>query len=126
MRFQDKVCLVTGGTSGIGKATCLQFAKEGGKIVVLDKEVKNGKKVVKLIQELGTESIFIKADISSSREIEKAVTQTVKEFKKIDILVNNAGIMTFKPLVKLAEKDWDNVLDINLKAAYLFSKFCIP
>src|SRR5688572_2578866 len=126
MRFQDKVCLVTGGTSGIGKATCLQFANEGGQIIIIDKEEKKGKEVVKLIQQLGRKAIFIKADLSKSQEIKKAITLALKQFKKIDILVNNAGMMTFEPLVKLAEKDWDNVLNVNLKAAYLLCKYCIP
>lgn len=126
MRFQDKVCIVTGGGSGIGKATCLQLAQEGGKVVVIDINEQNGIEVEQLIVQEGGWSMFIKADVSSSVDIERAVSVTVEKFGKIDVLVNNAAMMTFTPIVELSEEAWDKLMAVNVKSVFLFCKLCIP
>jgi glucose 1-dehydrogenase len=126
MRFKDKVCIVTGGGSGIGKAVCQRFADEGGIAIILDRDEIKGKEVEKLIQQNNARSLFIKTDISSSEQIQAAVKQVLNTFKQIDILVNNAAMMTFKPIVELPEEDWDTLMAVNLKSIFVFCKLCIP
>jgi glucose 1-dehydrogenase len=126
MRFKDKVCIVTGGGSGIGKAVCQRFATEGGIVVIIDKDEIKGKEVEKLIQQNNARALFIKTDISSSEQIQVAVKQVFDTFKQIDILVNNAAMMTFKPIVELPEEDWDMLMAVNLKSIFIFCKYCIP
>jgi glucose 1-dehydrogenase len=126
MRFKEKVCLVTGGTSGIGKATCLQFASEGARVIVLGRDDEDGHKVVEMIRNSKGEAIYVHADISRTNEIEAAVKKSIEQYGRIDVLVNNAAMMTFKPLVDLPEEDWDLLMATNLKAPYLFAKLCLP
>jgi glucose 1-dehydrogenase len=126
MRFKDKVCLVSGGASGIGRATCRKFAAEGGSVVVIDINEDSGNQTVNMIKESGGRAIFAKADVSVSADDQAAVTTAVNEFGRIDVLVNNAAIMTFKRVVDLDEAEWDKVMDVNLRAAFLFCKYCLP
>lgn len=125
MRFKDKICLVTGGASGIGKAICLEFAKEGGKVVVIDIQ-ESGQQTADEIRAQGGEAIFIKADISQSRDVQFAVQKTVAKWNKIDVLVNNAAIMTFKPITELSEEEWDRVMNVNMKAVFMLCKYSLP
>ena len=94
MRFVNKVCLVTGGGSGIGRATSERLAAEGGKIAVVDINVKNGGQTVEAIRKAGGASIFACADVSNSDEVRAGIKLTVEKWEKIDVLVNNASIMT--------------------------------
>jgi glucose 1-dehydrogenase len=126
MQFKDKVCLVTGGTSGIGKATCIRFGQEGGKVVVLGRNEEEGQEVVETITSGGGEAMFIRADVSETDQIEEAVRKTVERWGKIDVLVNNAAQMKHKSLAELSEADWDQVMAVNLKAVFLFCKLCVP
>jgi glucose 1-dehydrogenase len=126
MRFLNKVCLVTGGNSGIGKATCLQFAKEGADIIIVGLKIAEGKKVVREIEALARKAIFIQTDISKESQIRRAVKKGIAHFNKIDVLVNNAGMMTFTPLVRTKTQDWDKLMHVNLRAAYLFCRYCYP
>lgn len=125
MRFKDKVCLVTGGASGIGKAICLEFAKEGGKVVVIDIQ-ESGQQTADEIRAQKGEAIFIKADISQSRDVQFAVQKTVAKWSQIDVLVNNAAIMTFKPITELSEEEWDRVMNVNMKAVFMLCKYSLP
>lgn len=126
MRFKEKVCLVTGGTSGIGKATCIQFGREGAKVIVLGRDDEEGKEVVDMIRNNNGKAMYVHADISRTKEIEAAIKTIVEKYGRIDVLVNNAAMMTFKPLVDLPEEDWDILMSTNLKAPYLFAKLCLP
>jgi glucose 1-dehydrogenase len=126
MRFLNKVCLVTGGNSGIGKATCMQFAKEGADIIIVGLKTTEGKAVVREIEAMGRKAVFIKTDISKEADIRNAIKKAIAQFKKIDVLVNNAGMMTFTPLTKLKTEDWDKLMNVNLRAAYLFCRYCYP
>lgn len=126
MRFQDKVCIVTGGGSGIGRATCVQFAREGGKVLVVDLNEEHGNDAVKFIVDAGGTAAFAKADVGKSAEVLAAVQAAVERWGKIDVLVNNAAMMTFKPIVELTEEEWDHVMAVNLKSVFLFCKFAIP
>lgn len=126
MRFKDKVCLVTGGASGIGRAACKRFAAEGGSVVVVDIDEESGNQTVNMITESGGRAVFAKADVSVSADVQAAVKTAVNNFGRVDVLVNNAAIMTFKRVVDLNEDEWDKVIAVNLRAAFLFCKYCLP
>src|SRR4051812_28572025 len=123
MRFTDKVCLVSGGGSGIGRATCLRFASEGGLVVVVDLNEESGQKTVEMA---GGTGLFVKADVGNPSDIKAAVDAAIGKWGRIDVLVNNAAVMTFKPVVDLSEADWDKVLGVNLRSVFLFCKHAIP
>src|ERR1051325_11680428 len=120
MRFKDKVCLVTGGGSGIGRATCERFASEGARVVVFDLNEQHGNETVKRI---ASESIFAKADVSNSAEVQGAIKTAVDRWGRIDTIVNDAAMMTFDPILKLADHDSDKVLAVNLRSVFLFCKY---
>jgi NAD(P)-dependent dehydrogenase (short-subunit alcohol dehydrogenase family) len=123
MRFADKACLVTGGASGIGLATCQQLAKEGAKVAVVDRNLDGAKAAA---QSIGKNAVPIRCDVGVPGDIEGAVAETVRQFGKIDILVNDAAMMTFNPVVDLTLDQWDHVLSVNLRSVFLFCKECIP
>jgi glucose 1-dehydrogenase len=126
MRFKDKVCLVTGGGSGIGKASCLQFAKEGGRVAVVDLNPEHGQQTVDTIKKQGGDAIFIKTDVGDPAQIRNAVDSTLRQWNRIDVLVNDAAMMTFKPVVELDQDDWDKVQSVNMRSVFLFCKHAIP
>jgi glucose 1-dehydrogenase len=126
MRFKEKVCLVTGGASGIGKAICNQFAAEGASVLIIDIQ-DTGAEVAKEISDVtGSTVIFHKADISMYAQVEAAVNKALEVWGRIDILVNNAAIMTFKLILELSEGEWDMVMNVNMKSVFMFCKLCLP
>jgi NAD(P)-dependent dehydrogenase (short-subunit alcohol dehydrogenase family) len=126
MRFVNKVCIVTGAGSGIGRAAALRFASEGGNVAVLDRNEQGGNETVGLITERKGSATFIKCDVGDEDEIKQAVGKTVEKWGKVDVLVNNAAMMTFKKIVDLTTDEWDMVMHVNLRSVFLFCKFCIP
>ena len=126
MRFKDKVCLVTGGGSGIGKATCLQFAREGGRVAVVDLNPVHGEQTVAEIKKAGGDAIFCKTDVGNPDQIRQAIDGTLKQWNRIDVLVNDAAMMTFKPVVELSEDEWDKVQAVNMRSVFLLCKLAIP
>jgi NAD(P)-dependent dehydrogenase (short-subunit alcohol dehydrogenase family) len=125
MRFKDKVCLVSGGGSGIGKATCLRLAREGGRVAVLDIN-DDGNETVQEITKAGGEAIFVKTDVSNSSQVQAAVKAAVDKWGAVHVVVNDAAMMTFKPIVELPDEDWDKVLGVNLRSVFLFCKYAVP
>jgi glucose 1-dehydrogenase len=126
MRFSGKVCLVTGGGSGIGRAACLQFAREGGQVVVVDLNEAHGQETLQAIQAAGGQALFARADVGKREEVEASVQAALRRWSRIDVVVNDAAFMTFTPIVDLAEENWDKVLNINLKAVFLYCKYAVP
>lgn len=126
MRFKDKVCLVSGGGSGIGRATCERFAAEGGKVVVVDMNEAHGNETARTIASAGGESIFAKADVSNSAEVQAAIKAAVDNWGEINVIVNDAAMMTFKPIIELPDEDWDQVMAVNLRSVFLFCKYGVP
>ena len=126
MRLRGKVAIITGGASGIGKATALLFAKEGAKVVVADQNEAGGKETVDHIRSDGGEAIFVRADVTSAEDVQGMVKAAIGAYGKLVILFNNAGIAMRLPVADLPEEDWDRCIDINLKGVYLCSKYAIP
>ena len=126
MRFGNKVCLITGAGSGIGRATALRFAAEGGKVIIVDRDEPSGQETANLVKQRGGDAIFARADVAREDEIIAAVQQTIDRWGKVDILVNNAAMMTYKKIVDLSSAEWDMVMAVNLRSVFLFCKYCIP
>ena len=126
MRFTGKVCVVTGGGSGIGKAACKQFAREGAKVVVVDLNDQHGNQTVQEIADAKGEAIFAQCDVGNPQEIKSAIKAALDKWSKIDVLVNDAAMMTFKPIVDLPDDDFDKVLNVNLRSVFLFCKYAVP
>jgi NAD(P)-dependent dehydrogenase (short-subunit alcohol dehydrogenase family) len=126
MRFKDKVCMVTGGGSGIGRAACERFAAEGGRVVVVDLNEAHGNETARTIAGAGAESIFVKTDVSNSVEVQAAVKAAVDKWGEINVIVNDAAMMTFNPILELPDQDWDRVMAVNLRSVFLFCKYGVP
>ena len=126
MKLKDRVAIVTGGGKGIGEEICLGLSREGAKIVIADIDIDNSEKVIKKIQDSGTEAILVKTDVSDEASINKMVNEAIKHFGKIDILINNAGARYIKKLLDHSKKDWDDMISVNLTAPYLTCKSVIP
>lgn len=126
MRFLDRICLVTGAGAGIGRATSIRLAAEGGRVVVLDKNEEASRETAALITSAGGLSIVAITDVSEPALVRAAVQSAVGTWGRIDILVNNAAMMTFDPIIQLAEEDWDRVMAVNLRSVFLFAKYCLP
>ncbi|MDQ6676932.1 MAG: SDR family oxidoreductase [Acidobacteriota bacterium] len=126
MRFENKVCLITGGGSGIGKAICIRLASEGGKIAVVDINADHGNETVKQITDSGREAIFAQCDVSQEEQVKNAVKAAVDKWGKLDILVNDAAMMTFKKVVDLPVSDWDKVIAVNLRSMFMFCHYGLP
>ncbi len=124
MKLKNRVALVTGGSRGIGRAIVLALAQEGAWVginYVADDEginFKQAKEVAERVKNMGSKSLLLQADVSCEKEVQKMVTQIVKEYGKIEILVNNAGIVRDVTLKKMRKKDWDEVIGVNLTGVF--------
>jgi NAD(P)-dependent dehydrogenase (short-subunit alcohol dehydrogenase family) len=126
MRFSGKVCIVSGGGSGIGRAACERFATEGGKVTVVDLNEKDGRETAEHIRSGGGEALFAHADVSSAADVKAAIDGAVARWHRIDVIVNDAAMMTFSPILDLEEGDWDKVMAVNLRSLFLFCKCGVP
>jgi NAD(P)-dependent dehydrogenase (short-subunit alcohol dehydrogenase family) len=127
--LDHKVAVVTGGASGIGKATAVLFAQEGARVAIFDWDEANGQQAVEEIRSQGGTAIFARADVSLAQEVEAAVKHTVEEFGRLDVIFNGAGLSGRKwgdgPTSECTEEAWDRVLAINLKSMFLGCKYAI-
>lgn len=122
----DKVAIVTGGSSGIGQATALEFAKQGAQVVVAARRESQGIETVEQIEALGGQGKFVKTDVTQALEIERLVQQSLETYGRLDYACNNAGFGKTVPLLERTESEWDAELDVNLKAVWLCMKYQIP
>jgi len=125
-RLNDKVAIITGGASGIGKATAIRFAQEGAQIAIWDVQEERGQEVIKILLEMGSQAIFYNVDIADAAQVQEAVNAVMKDFDKIDILINNAGIVRDATLIKLTAEQFDSVIDVNLKGVFNCTKAVAP
>ncbi len=125
-RFTDKIIIVTGGSSGIGKAASTRFAQEGGTVVIASRDREEGAAVVSTITEVGGNAEFFQIDVGVPEQVKACVDHVIGKFGRVDIMVNNAAMMTFQPIVELNIDDWDQVQAVNMRSVFLFCKYCLP
>jgi NAD(P)-dependent dehydrogenase (short-subunit alcohol dehydrogenase family) len=125
-RLENKVALITGGGSGIGRAAALLFSKEGARICISDLDGAKGKETAKLITKQGGEAFFVKVDVSKAEDAEKMVDETIKKYNALDILFNNAGVSASLSILETSEDEWDRTMNINLKGVFLGCKYALP
>ena len=126
MRLQDKVAIVTGGGSGLGRAACELFAEHGAKVVVADINIEGGKETVALIEKNNGGALFVEANVSGEEEAKKMVDAAVKEFGKLNILVNNAATFVLKGLDEVTPEDWTKTMNVNVQGPAFCIKHAVP
>lgn len=125
--FQDKVVLITGGTSGIGRATALAFAGEGAKVVVAGRRENEGAESVALVEQAGGQGLFVRADVSVEEDVASMIAQTVEAFGRLDFAFNNAGVFPEPgPLTEVTTETIDRILAVNVRGVALCMKHEIP
>lgn len=125
-RLKGKVAIITGGASGIGKATAIRFAEEGASIAIWDVNEEKGAETVAEIQAMGSKATFYKVNTVQLQSVEAAAAEVVKDYGQLDILINNAGITRDATLLKMTEEQFDSVIDVNLKGVYNCTKAVAP
>ena len=126
--FEGKVALVTGGSSGLGAATALQFAREGARVVIAARRTEQSESVLQQITALGGEALFVRTDVSRAVDVAAMVQATLDRFGRLDCAVNNAGVSgpVGKPVADVKEAQWDALMNVNLKGVWLCMKHEIP
>ncbi len=126
MKLQDKVCIVTGAASGIGKEIALTYAREGGKVVIADLNLDAAKEAADEIAKAGGTAMAVAMDVTSEEQVNAAVAQVVAAYGGVDVLVSNAGIQIVHPIEEYPFADWKKMLAIHLDGAFLTTKACVP
>src|SRR5438128_5793395 len=125
--FQNKVAIVMGGTSGIGRAAAVAYAREGASVVVAGRRAAEGEETVRLLREHGGEGIFVTTDVSQAAQVKKLVERTMQKFGRLDFAFNNAGIeQEPTPFLEQNEETYDRVMNINVKGVWLRMRHEIP
>lgn len=122
MRLKDKVAIITGGGSGIGRGIALNFAKEGANIVIPDINLEGARSAAKEVETLGRGSLAMEVDISKTLQVKDMVQATLNQFGKIDILVNNAVYVKYIPFLEFGEEEWDKIVKVSLGGYFLCSQ----
>ncbi len=128
IRFDGKTALVTGGSSGIGRATALAFAAAGARVVVASRRTEESAQTVAQIMDAGGDAAFVKTDVTKAADVEALLAQVIQKYGALDFAFNNAGIEgdAFVPVAKYSEATWDEVIDVNLKGVFLSMKYELP
>ncbi len=125
-RFQDKVCVVTGAASGIGRATIARFAREGAAVVAADIDLSGARETLRLAGINRGRGVALKADVRSESQTRKLAERTIERFGSADVLVNNAGVEILGDILEMEPAAWDEILSINLRGSYLVSRAFLP
>lgn len=126
MKLKDKVAVVTGAGLGIGKGVAQVFAREGAKVVVLNRTADNAQETVDEIKAEGGDAIVAECDVANEEQVKAAIALTIEHYGRLDLLVNNAGIGVYKSVLDATSEEWDKCLAVNLKGVFLCSKYSIP
>jgi NAD(P)-dependent dehydrogenase (short-subunit alcohol dehydrogenase family) len=126
MRLKDKVTLITGAGSGIGRSSALLFGEEGAFVIVNDINEEHGRKTVQLIEEAGGQAAYLYADVTEPESVRSMVEEAIRLCGKIDVLFNNAGISGVGALHEIEPDTWDRIMSVNVKGVYLPSKYVVP
>ncbi len=126
MKLSNKVAIITGGTSGIGKATAFLFAEEGADVVITGRRAELGQRVVEGIRQRGARGVFVQADHSKAGDCSRVVEQALSEFGRVDILFNNAGIVTSGTAETTSDDVWNDTFAINVTAVWRMCKLLLP
>jgi NAD(P)-dependent dehydrogenase (short-subunit alcohol dehydrogenase family) len=126
MQLRDKVAIITGGASGIGRASALLFAKEGAAVMIADLNQAAGQALERELSMSGHRAAFQACDVTQAAECRRVVEHALQQFGRLDILFNNAGIIRRATVLDLSEEDWDRVMHVNVKSIFLMSKAAIP
>lgn len=126
MKLTNRVAIVTGAASGIGRASAIAFAREGARVSLLDRNQRGGEQTAASIRSEGGEAHFACADVTQESELRQIIEATAERWGRIDILFNNAGILLVKTIEEMTEQEWDRVMAVNVKSAFLASKHVIP
>ncbi len=126
MLLEDKVAIITGAGSGMGRADALLFVKEGAKVVIVDINKEGAEETLRQVQAQRGEGMVVVADVSKAEDVKRVVEETIRKYKKIDILVNNAGILLTHPITETTEEEWDRIFNTNVKAIFLMCREVIP
>ena len=118
----EKVCLITGGAQGIGEACARLFLEQGAKVVIVDIHNERGQSLASQLQQQGHEILFIASDIGNKIEVDAVIKQVIAQHGRLDVLVSNAGIFKAAPFLEVSESDFDEVLRVNLKGAFLMGQ----
>jgi NAD(P)-dependent dehydrogenase (short-subunit alcohol dehydrogenase family) len=124
--LKGKVAIVTGGSSGIGRATAAAFAQAGAKVVVAARRVQEGEETASIVKDIGAEALFVQADVTKAADVAVLVNTALESFGRLDCACNNAGFGKTVPLTERSETEWDVEIDVNLKAVWLCLKYQIP
>ena len=127
--FSNKVVIVTGGAQGMGRATALEFAREGARVVIADVNAEAGRAVIGRMADTEGQGRFVEADVSRSADSRRVVQEAVDAFGGVDVLFNNVGIQppsSYVNVEETTEETWDRILDVNLKSYFLMAKYTIP
>ena len=122
MKLKDKVAIITGTTKGIGVALAKEYAKAGAKVVGTGRSVDLGEAVAQEIRDAGGDSIFVRCDVSSKADVDNVIAETLATYGTVDIVVNNAGVNHAADFFEISEEDWDWVMGVDLKGAFLMSQ----
>lgn len=126
MLLKDKVALITGAGSGIGKASALRFASEGAKLMVADVRAESAAQTAAEIEKTGSTAKSCAVDVRVAKQVEAMVVETIRAYGRLDVLFNNAGVYVSKNVVETTEEEWDWVVDVCMKGVYLGCKYAIP
>ncbi len=126
MKLEDKVAIITGSTSGMGRATAILFAREGAKVVVTGRNKKRAMETVDRIKEEGHEAIYVLADTADFKDLKRLADTTFDTYGTVDILFNNVGMLSFSPILRNDLEEWNKVIDVNVTSALILTQLTAP